>query len=209
MGKLKKLLEWAYTQTVCRKYVNCDKSAHIGLQMRCYNKANLVMEEETNIDRGAIIMNTKAKVVFKKGSGAAVGLLAITGNHMSVPGYNFKQVTDTMKKELDTANELDRDIVVEEDCWIGARATLLSGVHIGRGGVVGSGAVVRKSTPPYAIVTGNPAKIIGFRFTPEEIIEHEKALYPESERLDETILRKNYEKYFLSRISVIKTYTRL
>lgn len=209
MGKLKKLLEWAYAQTVCRKYVNCDKSAHIGLQMRCYNKANLVMEEGTNIDRGAIIMNTKAKVVFKKGSGAAVGLLAVTGNHLSVPGLWGRQVTDEMKKNIDVRHELDKDIVVEEDCWIGARATLLSGVHIGRGGVVGSGAVVRKSTPPYAIVTGNPAKIVGFRFTPEEIMAHEKELYPENERLDETILRKNYEKYFLSRISVIKTYTRL
>lgn len=56
------------------------------------------------------------------------------------------------------------DIIVEDDVWIGCRATILSGVHIGQGAVVAAGAVVTKDVPPYAIVGGVPAKVIKYRF---------------------------------------------
>lgn len=59
-------------------------------------------------------------------------------------------------------------IVVNDDVWIGAGATILSNVTIGQGAVVAAGAVVTKSTPPYAIVGGDPAKVIRYRF-PEAI----------------------------------------
>ena len=61
------------------------------------------------------------------------------------------------------------DIVVDDDVWIGYRAMILSGVHIGQGAVVAAGAVVTKDVPPYAIVGGVPAKVIKYRFSPEEI----------------------------------------
>lgn len=59
------------------------------------------------------------------------------------------------------------DIVVENDVWIGFRATILSGVHIGQGAVIAAGAVVTDDVPPYAIVGGVPAKIIKYRFEPK------------------------------------------
>lgn len=209
MHKFKIILKELYRTMFLRKYVNCDKSAQIGLHVRCYNKANLVMAEDTNIDRGAIIMNSRAKVIFKKWSGAAIGLLAVTGNHMSVVGYNLKQVTNAVKDKLDTNKEFDRDIVVDEDCWIGSNVTLLAGVHIGRGCIIGSGTVLRTNTPPYSILAGNPAKVVGFRFTPDEVIEHEKALYPENQRLPLSLLEKNYDKYFISRINEIKNFLKI
>lgn len=55
-------------------------------------------------------------------------------------------------------------ITVNDDVWIGYRATILDGVKIGQGAVVAAGAVVAKDVPPYAIVGGNPAKIIRMRF---------------------------------------------
>lgn len=61
------------------------------------------------------------------------------------------------------------DIIVDDDVWIGYGATILSGVRIGQGAVVATGAVVTKDVPPYAIVGGVPAKIIKYRFS-EEII---------------------------------------
>lgn len=60
-------------------------------------------------------------------------------------------------------------IIVGHDVWIGMRVTILSGVTIGNGAVVGAGAVVAKSIPPYAIVAGNPAKVLRFRFSDEVI----------------------------------------
>jgi acetyltransferase-like isoleucine patch superfamily enzyme len=69
--------------------------------------------------------------------------------------------------------------VVEEDVWIGHGAIVLSGVTIGRGSIVGAGAVVVDSVPRYAIVVGVPAEVVGWRFAAEEIVRHEAALgYP-------------------------------
>ncbi|MEL7337903.1 MAG: CatB-related O-acetyltransferase [Planctomycetota bacterium] len=53
---------------------------------------------------------------------------------------------------------------IENDVWVGYRATILSGVTIGSGAVVGAGSVVTRSVPSYAIVAGSPAKVIGYRF---------------------------------------------
>ena len=102
-----------------------------------------------------------------------------------------------------------RDVVVEEDVGMYSNVTLLAGITIGRGAVIGSGTVCRKSVPPYSIVVGNPAKVIGFRFSPEEVIEHEKKLYPENERLPFNLLQKNYQKYFISRHKEIKSFLSL
>lgn len=174
-----------------------------------FNPSNLIMEEKTNIDAGATIMNTRAKVIFKKNSGAAFGLTAVTGNHMSIVGLNLKQINDKVKDEYDINHEMDKDIIVDEDVWIGNHVILLSGVHVGRGSEIGAGSVVRGAIPPYAVVIGNPCKVVGFRFTPEEIIEHEKVQYEESERLPLELLQKNYEKYFINRIKDIKQFTKL
>jgi acetyltransferase-like isoleucine patch superfamily enzyme len=52
-------------------------------------------------------------------------------------------------------------IVIEDDAWIGFNSTILNGVRIGRGAIVGAATVVTKDVPAYAIVAGSPAKIIG------------------------------------------------
>lgn len=59
--------------------------------------------------------------------------------------------------------------IIENDVWIGMNVIILSGVTIGNGSVIGAGSVVTKDVPPYAIVAGNPAKIIKYRFTDDEI----------------------------------------
>jgi acetyltransferase-like isoleucine patch superfamily enzyme len=58
---------------------------------------------------------------------------------------------------------------IGNDVWIGFRAMLLSGVTIGDGAVIAAGAVVAADVPPYAIVAGNPAKVIRYRFEPNAI----------------------------------------
>ena len=58
---------------------------------------------------------------------------------------------------------IKQDIVIGDDVWIGASVTILKGVTIGNGVVIGAGSVVVKNIPNYAIVVGNPAKIIKYR----------------------------------------------
>ena len=65
--------------------------------------------------------------------------------------------------------ECKGNITVGNDVWIGAKSTIMSGVKIGDGAVIGSGSVVAKDVPPYAIVVGNPAKIIKYRFDENQI----------------------------------------
>lgn len=81
--------------------------------------------------------------------------------------------------------------------------------HIGRHARIGAGCYVRSNIPPYAIVIGNPAKIIGFVSTPQETAEFEKENYPESERIPIEVLEKNYNKYFKGRIKEIKEFVKL
>jgi acetyltransferase-like isoleucine patch superfamily enzyme len=68
-------------------------------------------------------------------------------------------------------------LVIEEDCWIGFGAIVLTGVRIGRGSIIGAGSVVTKDVEPYSIVTGAPGKKVGVRFNRDEIVRHETAIY--------------------------------
>lgn len=80
---------------------------------------------------------------------------------------------------------------------------------IGRYARIGAGTYVRSNIPPYAIVIGNPAKIIGFLYSPEEMVEFEKDKYPENERTPLDKFTQYYEKYFRSRSREIKSFIKL
>jgi len=56
-----------------------------------------------------------------------------------------------------------RDIFIDEDVWLGSNVIILGGVHIGRGSIIGAGAVVTRDIPPMAIAVGIPAKVIKYR----------------------------------------------
>ena len=87
------------------------------------------------------------------------------------------------KENVAQAWDQKGDIIIGNDVWIGYEAVILPGVTIGDGAVIGCRAVVTKDVPPYTIAVGNPARVIGFVFTPEEILKHEQILYEQSERL--------------------------
>ena len=49
---------------------------------------------------------------------------------------------------------------IEEDCWIGEKASIMRGVTVGRGSVIGAGSVVTRDVPPYSVAAGNPAQVL-------------------------------------------------
>jgi acetyltransferase-like isoleucine patch superfamily enzyme len=59
------------------------------------------------------------------------------------------------------AGEPATSIVLGENCWVGARSVLLAGARVGTGAIIGAGAVVDFEVPPFAIVAGNPARVVG------------------------------------------------
>lgn len=91
-------------------------------------------------------------------------------------------------------NDKKGDVLIDEDFWIGTGAIILSNCHIGRGAVVAAGAVVTKDVPPYAVMAGVPARIIASKFSSEQIMNHERNLYPPAER----IRREDVDELFLN-----------
>lgn len=94
-------------------------------------------------------------------------------------GVNFIGLTAYLYNE--TLGVVDRSMVeptclsIGDDVWVGHNSVLLPGVHeVGRGAVIAAGAVVTKPVPAYAVVAGNPARVIRMRFDERTITEIEK-----------------------------------
>ena len=75
---------------------------------------------------------------------------AVTGGH----------VIEDREASIISQGIATADVVVEDNCWIGYRATLLPGVRVGKGTVVGAGSVVTKDLPPMVIAAGVPAEVV-------------------------------------------------
>jgi acetyltransferase-like isoleucine patch superfamily enzyme len=122
------------------KYPNVSSKATIRNRVTVLNRKNLYMQEHASLSSDSLIMNGRARFKMGANSMAAVGLTVVTGDHMSLKGKLFRQVTDEVKDKLDVHHRYDSDVIVEEDVWIGTHVTLLNGCHIGRGAIVGGGA---------------------------------------------------------------------
>lgn len=137
--------------------------------------ANLALKEGVTIESRCTLLCPKASVRLGKntylnknvrlGSGGSAPLSL--GSHVMV-GPNV--VMDTSRHNSDRTDIPMQEqglsyapIVVEDDVWVGANAVITCGVTVGRGSIVGAGAVVTHDVPPYSIVGGVPARIIGNR----------------------------------------------
>jgi len=120
-----------------------------------------------------VVIESKAHIPFDKveignnsgiGYNARLGAVKIGDDVMMGPdviilsrNHSFESRLLPMRMQIGTE---ENPAVISDDVWIGARAIILPGVHIGRGSIVGAGAVVSKDVPEYAIVAGNPAQVI-------------------------------------------------
>jgi chloramphenicol O-acetyltransferase type B len=104
---------------------------------------------------------------------AVIGHNVIMANRVAFVGrydHNYLQVGTPTRLAKEIRDDdydwkgLGLKVVVEDDVWIGYGAIILSGVTLGEGSIVASGSVVTKDVPPYTIVGGNPARLLGKRF---------------------------------------------
>lgn len=92
------------------------------------------------------------------------------GNHVNLAqnvtvtglNHNFEGVD----KRIDQQGVSTRQVIIEDDVWVGANAVILPGVTLGRHSVVAAGSVVSRPVPPYTVCAGSPARIIK-RYNPE------------------------------------------
>lgn len=123
------------------------------------------------------IVSTRAQVKIGSYVMFGPGVTIVTGDHRTdMVGRSMISVKDAEKRPDD-----DTDVVIKDDVWIGANATILKGVTIGAGAIVAAGAVVTKTVPPCAVVAGVPAKVVSMRFSDWDIKAHLKAIEGETQ----------------------------
>ena len=163
------------------------------------NPQNIYMDDYSRIQNHLNFISYKGKLIVKKYAAVGAGCTIIPGDHVPTVG-----VPQYLAGHLHI-NDVDGEIVIGEDAWVGAGTILLSHCSIGRGAVVAAGAVVSKPVPPYAVVAGVPAKIIATRFTIDQILQHESEVYPVEERMSRTKLEEVFNEYFQGKKSIGKS----
>lgn len=127
-----------------------------GIGNSCFIMRNVDIRKPKNVTLGNNVVINKRTLLDGRGAELVVGDNTDIAQEVNIW---------TLTHDISDSNHKvqGKPVIIENHCWIGARATILPGVKIGRGAVVGTCAVVTKNVPPMAIVAGNPARIIGKR----------------------------------------------
>ncbi len=127
--------------------IKIGKGSTIHTKARFYDPRNISIGEDTIVGEG-VVLDGRARLVIGSHVDIASEVMIYNSQH-DIEDENFKAE--------------DKSVIIEDYCFIGPRSIILPGVTIGRGAIIAAGAVVTKDVPPYAIVGGVPAKIIGER----------------------------------------------
>lgn len=138
-----------------------------------YSFESIIVGDNVNLGYRPLLIAARSKIVIGNNVMFGPEVTIRGGNHrIDIIGKPMIDVRDDDKRPED-----DPGVMIDDDVWIGTRAIILAGVTIGRGAVVAAGALVTRDVPPYAIVGGNPAKVIRMRWDDETIERHEHILY--------------------------------
>ena len=171
IGEILVLYKKYKTYMIRKSFSKCGEKFRIGRNCIINSASMIEIGNNVSVGPNAVLFSIYKKIIFNNNIMLGPGVTMVSGDH------SIRRVGVTMIDNHEKLPEDDADIIIEDDVWIGANVTILKGVIVGRGCVVAAGAVLVNSVPPYSIVGGVPAKIIGIRFTIDEIIEHESMLY--------------------------------
>ena len=90
-----------------------------------------------------------------------IGKWCLIAAHVGIFANNH--IFDDSTQYIEDQGVTRQGIVIEDDCWIGHAVTVLDGVTIGKGSIIGAGAVVTKDIPPFSVAVGIPAKVVKSR----------------------------------------------
>lgn len=120
-----------------------------------------------------IIDASYGEVIIGKFCSIAIGVSIVAANHniKFVSSYPFKTIWNDQWRPLEEVSDHTSKgkTIIGNDVWIGKAAFIMNGVTIGDGAVIGAGSVVTKDVPPYAVIGGNPARLLKLRFEPHII----------------------------------------
>lgn len=123
-----------------------------------YGLVQIARAENFKIGKNSAL---KSNTFIECSGGVTIGEYFHTGRGLTIFSSNHKYDNE---ESIPYANEsINKPVVIKDFVWLGSNVTIVPGVTIGEGAVVGAGAVVTKDVPDYAVVGGNPAKIIKYR----------------------------------------------
>ncbi|KAB8317957.1 acyltransferase [Tolypothrix campylonemoides VB511288] len=141
-----------------RVYLGDKVSLERGVDMRAMKDTCI------HIDEGTFI----GPYVCLAGPGnIKIGKSCLIAAHVGIFANNH--IFDDPTEIIENQGLTRKGIVIEDDCWLGHAVTVLDGVTIGKGSVIGAGAVVTKDIPPFSIAVGVPAKVIKSRKAKEVV----------------------------------------
>ena len=155
--------------------LNHSEKLHIGLGSEFINPSSISFYGITlinthcyfNADGGTIKVGHHTAFNINSNINASVGGNIMIESHCAIgPGVVMRTANHRYSDPnmlIQNQGHDSADITIEDDCWIGANAIILGGVHIGKGAVIGAGSVVTKDIPSMAIAVGVPAKVIKYR----------------------------------------------
>ncbi len=144
------LSELAIENAMAIRLMELGKGIPISSTARFANPQNIKIGDRSNINRYCVLLaGEKSRILIGKDCLTGPGVKIVASKYdvkgrepiRSYPGY-------------------EKDIIIEDDVWLGANVVVLPGVTLGKGSIIGAGSVVTKDTEPYAIYAGIPAKKI-------------------------------------------------
>lgn len=150
----------------------CGDKVKIGAGCELKPLQNISVGSNVEIGPRALFWTTRAEIKIGNHVIFGPGVTIITGDHPTdIVGKYIMDIQDSEKP-----SGYDSDVVIEDDVWVGCNVTILKGVHIAEGCVIAAGAVLTRSTEPYGIYAGVPARKVSIRFSEEEIKIHKNGL---------------------------------
>lgn len=158
-----------------------NRSILIGRQVRIATSAKIdpqggkiSIQNKTEILHGVLLLGYGGKItigekcsinpytiIYGHGNGTIIGDNVLIAGHCMIIPNNHVFVDNV--KPINTQGSTSKGITIEDDVWLGHGCSVLDGVKIGKGSIIGSGSVVNKDIPPFSIAAGVPVKVISSR----------------------------------------------
>jgi len=158
-----------------RSNVRYGKKVHVGFGSFIESPHGLIIGNDVYIGKYTLI-----------GIDGQIGNNVVIANSCGLVGrydHDFTKVGATIRKSPWVGDFCYNGpgkglkLIIQDDVWVGFGSIILSGIEVGRGSIIGAGSVVTKNVQPYTVVAGNPARVIGKRFSEAEVKEHELLIY--------------------------------